>query len=112
MPPARRLSGRLAALAAGVLALTVSGLGPSPARADTVASKQAEAAQVAAKVDQLDNQIEILAEQYDAASIELEKVTAQIADAQAKVAQTQAQEAVNRKQLQGFAIDAYVTGGS
>jgi len=92
--------------------LAVVGLLAAPrAGADTIASKKAEAARIAAELDAKATQAEVLTEQYNAARI---KAGAAETDA-AKAAQllATAEAAVTRSQsaLKETAVDAYVHSG-
>ncbi len=103
---------RVLAFVLGVLAISLLGLAPRPAVGDPIGDKKAEAERIASRVAELNQRIEVLAEQYNDASLQLETIKAQVAEAQAKVDQTKAEIAADRKQLQLFAVRAYVDGGS
>ena len=63
-----------------VVAARRSAWPPSPAPADAISDKRAQAAQIAQKLDQLGTQIDQLGQQYDAAQEQLGTVNAQIDD--------------------------------
>ena len=100
--------------AVGVLLATIAvsllGVLPNPASADQISDKQAQANSIAAKIDQLNQQIEQAANAAEAAQVQLDQLNQQIADAQQKVAEAQAQEASDLDQLKSYAVNAYVTG--
>jgi len=102
---------RWGAAALGIVAVSLIGFGPAPAGADAVGDKRAQAEQIADRIDELNNQIEILAEQYNAANIELDRIQGEVADARAKVDEAKAEQALRLDQLRQFAIQAYVSGG-
>jgi cell wall-associated NlpC family hydrolase len=83
---------------------------PGEARADEVSDKRAEAEAIAAKIKQLDREIEKAAESANGAQVELDGITQQIADSQAQVAAAQEQQASRASELKSFAINAYVRG--
>jgi peptidoglycan DL-endopeptidase CwlO len=96
------------ALAAAVAALCVS-FAPS-ASSDPISDKKAEAARIAARIDQLNGVVEQYAEQANAAQIELDGINAQVADTTAKVAAAQAEVDQHQGELRSYAVDAYVRG--
>jgi len=104
---------RRAAMAVLVVAIAlVPVLGAGGASADTIADKRAEAARIADQLDSLQMKAEIAAESYNNAQIELASVDAKEKAAEQKVARTDALLASRRQQMAGYAIDAYVRGGT
>lgn len=94
-------------VAGGLIAASVL-----PAQADQIADKQAEAAQLADKLDALDAKLMDLSAQGEAASYELSQVEQQVTEAQARADQTQAEVQQRTEELRSFSVDAYVAGGS
>lgn len=105
---ARRVVMVVAVVAFAAPTLAVS---TSPASADAISDKQAQAAQIAQQLDQLSTQVDQLGQQYDAAQVQLTKVDGQIGTASQQVAASNHQLAVARKQLATYAVQAYVDGG-
>ena len=83
---------------------------PTDARADEVSDKRAQAEAIAAKISQLDHDIEKAAEAANGAQVELDQINQQIADSQARVAAAEQERATRNDQLKSYAIDAYVHG--
>ncbi len=83
---------------------------PGSASADAVSDKRAEAQQIAAKLDQLDQKLSLLDEKFNDATIGLDKANQDVAAAQKRVDETNAQLDASAKQLQKFAVQAYMTG--
>ena len=83
---------------------------PGSASADAVSDKRAQAQQIASKLDQLDMKLSALDEKYNEATIGLDKANGDVAAAQKRVDETNAQLDISAKQLQKFAVQAYVTG--
>lgn len=92
-----------------IVAVTLGCL-PLEARADAVSDKRAEAEAIAAKIRDLDGQIERAAEQANGAQLELDGINAQITDAQTQVDAAQQQQTARNNDLRRYAIDAYVHG--
>jgi cell wall-associated NlpC family hydrolase len=101
---------RALALFVATVVVGVVGAFPQLASADQISDKQAQANAIAAKVDDLNHQIERLAEQANAAQVELDGLNQQVAEAQAKVEAAKAEQAQHAGELRTYAIDAYVTG--
>jgi len=101
---------RRAAAGALLLTLSAAALAPLTAGADEIADKKAQAAAIAAKVDELNSQIEGFVEAANGARYELEQVNAKIASAETRLAAAQAEQTERRSELRAFAIDAYVRG--
>lgn len=83
---------------------------PTDARADEVSDKRAQAEAIAAKIKQLDHEIEKAAEAANGAQLELDQINQQITDSQAQVAAAEQERAARNDQLKSYAIDAYVHG--
>ena len=83
---------------------------PTDARADEVSDKRAQAEAIAAKISQLDHDIEKAAEAANGAQVELDQINQQIADSQARVAAAEQERAGRNDQLKSYAVDAYVHG--
>jgi cell wall-associated NlpC family hydrolase len=83
---------------------------PGPAAADAVSDKRAQAQQIAAKLDQLEMKLSALDEQYNEATIGLERANQDVAAAQKRVDETNTQLDASARQLQQFAVQAYMTG--
>lgn len=107
-----RLRTRLAALA------VVTGVGvsavllPTTAGADPLADKQAQAREVTARLDRLDDQLMALSAEAERAKGELAQAERDVADARGKVASAQAELEQRQAQLRAFAVDAYMNGNS
>jgi len=91
-----------------VLALPV--LIPGPASADAISDKRAQAEQITAKLDQLNQRLSMLDEQYNNAQLGLVKAEADISDAQSRVDATNADLERRSGELRSFAVQAYMTG--
>ena len=83
---------------------------PSAASADAVSDKRAEAQQIAAKLDELEQKQSMLDEKFNEATIGLAKANADVAAAQKRVDETNAQLDASAAQLRKFAVQAYMTG--
>lgn len=102
---------RRARLVAVLMAVSV--LAPlSRAGADTVSSKRAQAAAVAAELDALSIRASQAAEVYDDAQLHLQQVTAQLADAKARFSQTGTQLTSARDRVKQMAVLSYMQGGA
>ena len=93
-----------------VLAVAVNGLAVPWAAADPVGDKKAQAQAIAAKIDDLNLQIEHYAEAANGAQVELDDLNVQTTAAQAKVDQAEAEQAVHQTEMRTYAIAAYVYG--
>jgi cell wall-associated NlpC family hydrolase len=82
------------------------------AAADTVSDKQAEAAQIAAKISALGQQINVLADQYDEAQIHAQAVAGQLSAVKARVTADRVEVRTAEKQLRVDALDAFTNEGS
>jgi peptidoglycan DL-endopeptidase CwlO len=83
---------------------------PAAASADQISDKQAQAAQVASKLDELNQKLSALDEQYNQAVIQLDTAQKNVADAQTRLDSTNAQLDQAAQQLRSFAVQAYMTG--
>jgi cell wall-associated NlpC family hydrolase len=100
---------RLTALV--VLGAAAVGIGAiQPAAADQTSDKQAEAAQIASKLDALDAQMMDLNSQYERANFELHQTQQKVADAQRLADETQQELQARQDQLRGYAVSAYQGG--
>ncbi len=97
-----------------VVAVAMAGVMVSAGSAsgDPIANKRAEAAKVVAELDALQQKEEIIAEQYDNARVELSTVSGQVTAAKATLAGTQKTLAKRRHEMAGFAVQAYLEGGT
>ena len=80
------------------------------AHADAIDDKKAQARQIAGEIFDLQDRIEQYAEAANGAQVELFGLVQQIAASQAKVDQAERDQERHRRQLQAYAIDAYVYG--
>ena len=103
--PRRAITG----FAALFVLLLVSTL-PGVAHGDPVGDKKAQAAAIAAKIDDLGKVVGQYAEAANGAEIELAGLNEQVAAAQAKVAESEAMLQQHRSDLRTYAVDAYVKG--
>ena len=83
---------------------------PAAASADQVSDKQAQAAQVASKLDDLNQKLSALDEQYNQAVIELDTAQKNVAAAQTRLDAANAQLELVAQDLRKFAVQAYMTG--
>ena len=93
-----------------VLALMALPLLPSAAGADQIADKQAEAQQVADKLDALNAKVQSLNAAYEVANQRLEEAQANIDDAQKRLDQANADLDATSQKLATYAVEAYVSG--
>lgn len=84
----------------------------SPARADEISDKKAQAEQIANDLDAQNRQMSILAEQYDQAQIQVQQLRDRQAAAEQKVSETDAEVAAIRTRLRGQSVAAYMRGGA
>ena len=82
------------------------------AHGDPIADKQKQADQIAAKLADLQNQVEQAANQYEAAQGKEAQLQAQIADQQSKVDAAKAEQSKDQQALAQYAVNAYVSGGN
>lgn len=105
--PARRVRGALVALV--VLVATLIGV-PAGAQADEIGDKRAQAEALAAKIKQLDHEVEKAAEEANGAQYELDQITQQIADTQTRVTAAEQQQGERQGELKAYAVAAYTRG--
>lgn len=98
-----------AGLLAALLALTA--LTASPAEAQSVNDKQAEAAQVTSQLAELEQSLSALDEEYNQARLHLRKLEGDLAEAEARVDAANAQLDATREQLRAMAVQAYIASG-
>jgi len=84
---------------------------PTVAHGDEISDKKAQAAAIAAKIDDLSRVVEQYAEAANGAEIELAGLTQQVTEAEGRVAAAQVQLQQHQTELRSYAIDAYVKGG-
>ncbi len=84
----------------------------STASADSISSEKAQAAAIAARITQLNNQVNVLAEQYDQASYKLSDIQTQIAATQKSIAAQQKKVDQLKAKLANEAITAYTQAGT
>jgi cell wall-associated NlpC family hydrolase len=99
-------------MAAAGLAGVIAGVALTPASADPIAAKQAQATAIANQIDLLGRREAALSEQYDKAVLATQATAAQVQQATQAVASAQSSASQARNFLQANAIDAYVNGGS
>lgn len=102
--------------AATVLALfvslgTLSPFAAQQASAQSVASKQAEAARIAAQLDRLAERASILTEDYNEARVKASELEAKSRNAAADLKATEAKASVAKNNLKQMSIEAYIRGG-
>jgi cell wall-associated NlpC family hydrolase len=98
---------------AGVIALVTAAVpiaAATTAFGDPISDKRAEAQRVAARLEALEQQAEILAEQYNDARLALEDVQHKVAAVKARVAATNAALEKRRADVASYAVNAYVMG--
>ncbi len=110
----KRPGWKSAALLAGTAALgAIPVLASStPAGADQLSYEKAQAAQIAAKVTTLDNQVAFYSEQYDQANLQLQTINGQMQAEQQKIADTRRQIKDLKTKLANEAINLYTQGGN
>jgi cell wall-associated NlpC family hydrolase len=99
-------------MASVLLAFVAAVAVPSLAQADQVSDKQAQAARVADRLDQLDAKVEQLAEDYDQSQADLADLNTQIKATQEQLAKNQAAVDSVRGRMSEWAVNAYVEGSS
>lgn len=106
-PGRRTIATALACLLsiAGLLAAVVS-----PAAADEVSDKKAEAAQIAKKLDELRRQQIALAEDFNQANLKLGQAQADIAAAEQQVEQITKEYGQRKDEIRLYAVQAYMHG--
>jgi cell wall-associated NlpC family hydrolase len=83
-----------------------------PASADTIASEQAQAAAITAKIQQTQGQIQVLSGQVQAADFKLSQLDSEIAANQAAVTRDQSTVSKDTSQLRVQAISDYTDSGT
>ncbi len=96
---------RIAAVLAGVVALAVP---VGQASADSIQDKQRQASQLAARIEQLQNEAERLAEDYNQAVEDLAKADEEVASAKARLTQQEGELSTLRSRMSVFALKSYV----
>jgi cell wall-associated NlpC family hydrolase len=101
-------------IAAGLGMVIMAGpvLSVSGAHGDPIADKQKQAADIAAKLSDLQHQNEDAANKYEAAMVKEQQLQGQIAGQQAQVDAAKAQQSQDQQALAQYAVNAYVTGGT
>jgi peptidoglycan DL-endopeptidase CwlO len=84
----------------------------TPAGADTLAAKQAQAGALSRKIEDLGIRESRLAEQYDQAVLRVNAVNAKLAAAKARLGQAGGQLDGARSKVRNMAISSYMQGGS
>jgi cell wall-associated NlpC family hydrolase len=107
-PPVRRATALL--LAVALVGLSLSG--SVDAGAQTVEQKKQEAAEIAARLDQLGREYSALDEQFHQATMDLEEADRGVTDAEARVAQMRDELGVRKGEVKGYAVEAYMGGES
>lgn len=108
---ARRFVRRAAIGVTGSLVAVLS-VPATPARADTISDKRAQAAAIAARIDALGVQEAALSEQYDAAVLAEQQTSANLASAKEALQHDGELLDSSRSALRATIIDAYVGGSS
>ena len=96
---------------AALLAFAIAPVVATPAGADAIADKQAEAERISTRLSELDTQTEQLAEQYNQTRLQLDQVQRQIDEATGRVSDAKAELVQRRAELASYAVTAYVKGG-
>ncbi len=99
------------ALCVLVAMLVVPQLLVSSASGDGIGDKRAEARRIAARLNALRQQVEILAEDYDNAQIHLAEVGSQVSAAERALARTNRELGKRQRNLARYAVSAYTSGG-
>ncbi len=84
----------------------------STASADSISSEKAQAAAIASRINQLNNQVNVLAEQYNQASLKLSGIQTQIASTQKSITTQQKKVDQLKAKLANEAITAYTQAGT
>ena len=90
----------------------IAGVAVTPASADPIAAKQAQATAIANQIDVLGRREAALSEQYDKAVLATQTTASQVQQASQAVTAAQSSASQARGFLQANAIEAYVNGGS
>jgi cell wall-associated NlpC family hydrolase len=105
-PSVRLVSGAIAIAAVLLTGAVVTG----PAGADPIADKRAEAAQIGAKLAQLQERVYELNGQFEQANYELHQAQERVTAARVLAEQTAAEADLRRDDLRRYAVAAYQTG--
>ncbi|MCC5953220.1 MAG: C40 family peptidase [Acidimicrobiia bacterium] len=108
----RRRSRTVATAVAAALAISLLVPLASPATAQTIESKRAEAAQIAAELQELEFRLSELNEDFNQATVRLEELDHEIADGEARVAVAEGDLAEAQLALRDIAVTAYMSGGA
>ena len=109
--PRRRL--RVTAFIGVAIASILGVLVPiSTASADSISSEKAQAAAIASRINQLNNQVNVLAEQYNQATLKLSGIQAQISSTQESISAQQKKVDQLKAKLANEAITAYTQAGT
>ena len=84
----------------------------SSASADSISSEKAQAAAIASRINQLNNQVNVLAEQYNQATLKLSGIQAQISSTQKSISAQQKKVDQLKAKLANEAITAYTQAGT
>lgn len=106
----RRRAWRIAA-AAGV-AVLFAGVAVTPASADPVADKKAQAQSLASQIDALGTKEAALSEQYDKAVLDAQSTATKVQQTAQQVSAAEQNAAKARSYLTADAVNAYVNGGT
>lgn len=82
------------------------------AKADPIADKQKQASEIAAKLQQLERDVEHNANEYEAAQTRLAAIRSEISANDQRLAEARSQLQERRDELTAYAVNAYVNGGS
>jgi cell wall-associated NlpC family hydrolase len=96
----------------GVCVAGLAGNLATPAGADTVASAQAKAAAIEARLLAAQNEMSALGQKYDAARTQLSQVNSDIVATKGAIAVKQKQVAHNQRILAKDAVASYISGGA
>lgn len=86
-------------------------LAPRPAAADAIGDKQAQAAALAHKIDDLDQRVSVLAEKVDQGRAQVGRTALGVADAAKALGQADDAASGAHHKLVGEAVNTYVKGG-
>lgn len=93
------------------VAALLGSLNATGAHADPISDKRAQAEQVAAELDRLEQRLSELDEQFNAAQLRLAEIEADIANAEARAAEASTELASTEEQVRRFAIESYISSG-
>ena len=98
-------------MAAALLVLLIGAGIAAPSSADEIAEKRAEAARLAAALDDKGTELSALAEEYNEARLRAEQTAGQVQAVKGLVRQTDDLVRQARARVKGHAVDAYLRGG-